>query len=119
MTNYQDKGWHLIGKLSKIENQALIEDGDFVLKTLNEAVIDLGLTKLKEDFHKFEPQGLTAFVIISESHLAFHSYPESNSAFIDIFSCKNHPPEMIKKTFKKLAEKFTAQEHKETIIFRE
>jgi len=42
-------------------------------------------------FHKHEKKeesGVTGFVIISESHISIHTYPEKSQAFIDIFSCK-------------------------------
>jgi len=35
-----------------------------------------------------EEQGITGFVILDESHLAIHTYPEKGKAYIDIFSCK-------------------------------
>ena len=37
--------------------------------------------------HQFEPQGVTAFVAISESHLSIHSWPEHSSACFDFFTC--------------------------------
>jgi S-adenosylmethionine decarboxylase len=38
-------------------------------------------------FHKFSPQGVSGVVIISESHLAIHTWPEYGYAAIDIFTC--------------------------------
>lgn len=38
-------------------------------------------------FHKFSPQGVSGVVVISESHLAIHTWPEYGYAAVDIFTC--------------------------------
>lgn len=38
-------------------------------------------------FHRFEPQGVSGVVVISESHLTIHTWPELNYAAVDIFTC--------------------------------
>jgi len=38
-------------------------------------------------FHKFSPQGVSGVVIISESHLAIHTWPELGYAAVDVFTC--------------------------------
>lgn len=38
-------------------------------------------------FHKFAPQGVSGVVIISESHLTIHSFPEHGYASIDVYTC--------------------------------
>ena len=38
-------------------------------------------------FHRFEPCGISGVVIISESHLAIHTWPEHSYAAVDIFTC--------------------------------
>ena len=45
----------------------------------------------KESYHKFEPQGVTAMLLLSESHISIHTWPEKKSACLDILSCKNNP----------------------------
>lgn len=37
--------------------------------------------------HKFKPQGITAVILLAESHIAIHSWPEKDYMAIDIFSC--------------------------------
>lgn len=37
---------------------------------------------------RFHPQGVTAFVVIAESHISVHTWPESKKAFLDVFTCK-------------------------------
>ena len=47
--------------------------------------------------HYFEPHGFTMMVLLSESHLAIHTYPEYNSIYFNMYSCRG--PEDAEKTF--------------------
>ncbi len=50
-------------------------------------------TSLGVKIHKFFPQGVTAFILLAESHISIHTWPERNYVAIDIFSCgKNSQP---------------------------
>jgi S-adenosylmethionine decarboxylase proenzyme len=51
------------------------------------AVEASGLTLVGERFHQFEPQGVTGAVILAESHLAIHTWPETGSVTIDVYVC--------------------------------
>ena len=42
---------------------------------------------LKIETHKFEPQGVTGFALLAESHLSIHTWPEKGVAKCDIFTC--------------------------------
>ena len=44
-------------------------------------------TMLSERFHKFAPQGVSGAVVIAESHLTIHTWPELGYAAIDFFTC--------------------------------
>lgn len=46
-----------------------------------------GLTVVGETFHQFEPQGVTGTVLLAESHLAIHTWPEAGFATVDVFVC--------------------------------
>ncbi len=46
-----------------------------------------GAHVLNWSFHRFEPQGVSGFVIISESHFSIHAWPEHDYAAVDIFTC--------------------------------
>ena len=46
-----------------------------------------GATVLASRIHQFEPQGATVFVLLSESHLSIHTYPEKGYAAIDCYTC--------------------------------
>jgi S-adenosylmethionine decarboxylase proenzyme len=51
------------------------------------AVEDSGLTIVGERFFQFEPHGVTGAVILAESHLAVHTWPESGFVTIDVYVC--------------------------------
>ena len=44
---------------------------------------------LDEGFFKFKPAGVSGFWLLSESHLAFHTWPEKKYIALDIFTCGN------------------------------
>ena len=48
---------------------------------------EAGLTVLGERFHQFEPQGVTGMVLLAESHLAVHTWPELESVTLDVYVC--------------------------------
>lgn len=37
--------------------------------------------------HRFEPHGVSAICILAESHLSIHTWPESGTATIDVYTC--------------------------------
>jgi S-adenosylmethionine decarboxylase proenzyme len=46
-------------------------------------------TVISQQFHQFQPYGVSGIVMIAESHVAIHSWPEYNYAAVDIFTCGN------------------------------
>lgn len=46
-----------------------------------------GATIVAEVFHKFSPHGVSGVVVIAESHVAVHTWPEHRFAAVDVFSC--------------------------------
>jgi len=48
-----------------------------------------GATVLESSFHNFSPQGVSGVVVIAESHMAIHTWPEYEYAAVDIFTCGN------------------------------
>jgi S-adenosylmethionine decarboxylase len=68
-------------------NTELLENTASVSLILNKAVEGSGMTKVGESFHQFEPQGATGVLLLSESHICIHTWPEHNSAAVDIFCC--------------------------------
>ncbi len=46
-----------------------------------------GATIVDSKFHQFSPHGISGVVVISESHLTIHTWPEYGYAAVDIFTC--------------------------------
>lgn len=51
------------------------------------AALEAGAEVREYVFHKFSPQGISGVVVISESHLAIHTWPELGYAAVDVFTC--------------------------------
>ena len=64
-----------------------LDDIVWVKKTLVEAARAAGATVVETVFHKFAPCGISGVVVIAESHLAIHIWPEHRYAAIDVFTC--------------------------------
>jgi len=65
----------------------IIEDPKEIKRILIEAVKKANNTPLKVTIHKFQPQGITGIVLLAESHIAIHTWPENNYVAIDIYTC--------------------------------
>jgi S-adenosylmethionine decarboxylase proenzyme len=46
-----------------------------------------GATLVSSHFHRFSPQGVSGVVVIAESHLTIHTWPEHGYAAVDVFTC--------------------------------
>ncbi len=46
-----------------------------------------GITVLNQMFHAFTPHGVSGVLVISESHIAVHTWPEHGYIAVDLFSC--------------------------------
>lgn len=69
-----------------------LQDTDRIREFSQEVVDLLGLTVLgKPQIHQFpHPHGVTALYLLSESHLAIHTYPEHQHATINVVCCRPH-----------------------------
>jgi S-adenosylmethionine decarboxylase len=79
-------GRHVIAELwncnvEKLNNLKLIET------IMVDAALEAGAEIREVAFHKFAPMGVSGVVIISESHLTIHSFPEHGYASIDVYTC--------------------------------
>ena len=55
---------------------------------LAQAASRAGLSIVSSAHHRFAPQGVSAVLILSESHIAAHTWPEHASAYVTITSCR-------------------------------
>ena len=64
-----------------------LDDLQNVESTLIDTARRIGATIIGHAFHQFSPQGVTGVVIIAESHICIHTWPEHGYAAVDIFTC--------------------------------
>ncbi|MDD5730355.1 MAG: adenosylmethionine decarboxylase [Candidatus Omnitrophica bacterium] len=86
------------------ESPKFIEGVKEIKKILLEAAKAANNTPLKTAIHKFPVQGITGVILLAESHIAIHTWPEHDYLAIDIFTCgrKTEPYkalEYLKKKF--------------------
>ncbi|HZQ62870.1 MAG TPA: adenosylmethionine decarboxylase [Casimicrobiaceae bacterium] len=62
-------------------------NADALRRACLKATTDAGLTVVGERFHQFEPQGVTGTVLLAESHLAIHTWPEHGFVTVDVYVC--------------------------------
>lgn len=77
-------GTHLIASLKTANHQLLCQYGEFQ-KIVDGLISQYNLKKLGEVYHNFSPEGFTAVVCLSESHLSIHTWPEYGLINIDIY----------------------------------
>jgi len=68
-------------------NRQKIDNLDYLEKIMTQAAEVAGATVLKTAFQDFNPQGVSGVVVIAESHLTIHTWPEHGYAAVDIFTC--------------------------------
>ena len=64
-----------------------LDDIEFIRNAMTEAARRASATIVQSVFHKFAPCGVSGVVVIAESHLAIHTWPERNFAAVDLFTC--------------------------------
>ena len=74
---------------------ATLDDPARLLAALRALCAAARLTELGQSVHRFEPQGVTALLLLAESHVALHTWPERGQAALDLFSCRSSAPEVL------------------------
>ncbi len=79
-------GQHLLIDLYGCD-PAVLDDVERVRDLMVGAATQLGATIVAEFHHKFQPYGVSVVVVIAESHLSVHTWPEYRYAAVDVFTC--------------------------------
>ncbi|MBU6153345.1 MAG: adenosylmethionine decarboxylase [Bdellovibrionales bacterium] len=99
-------GRHLLLEFSGCDRE-LINSLDHVRECMLESAKLSNAQIVTDVFHRFNPHGLSGVVVIAESHIAIHTWPEHGCASVDVFSCgAAMKPERIEAFLK---EKFKAE----------
>lgn len=74
-------------------NKNLLRDETLLRAIFSRIISDLGLKTIKEPlWHKFGGEGgVTGLLMLTESHLACHTYPEHRIATFNLYCCRTRP----------------------------
>lgn len=79
-------GQHVLAEFFECDPN-ILNNVSLVEKLMTEAALECGATIVQKCFHMFNPYGVSGVVIIAESHLAIHTWPELGYAAVDLFTC--------------------------------
>ncbi|MEO0814400.1 MAG: adenosylmethionine decarboxylase, partial [Myxococcota bacterium] len=79
-------GRHLIAEFYGCASH-ILNDAEKIQAHMLAAAQAIGATIVGETFHKFSPQGVSGSVVIAESHLSIHTWPENGYVSVDIYTC--------------------------------
>lgn len=83
---YEFFGRHLLASYVDCDPAALADHAG--LKAAMAAAVEAaGATLLNSIHHSFTPSGMTAVLLLAESHASIHTYPEHQACFVDLFTC--------------------------------
>jgi S-adenosylmethionine decarboxylase len=81
-------GRHILAEFSGCDREVL-NDLQAIESHLKEAARKARATIVDSVFHKYNPHGLSGVVVIAESHISIHTWPEYGYAAADFFTCGN------------------------------
>lgn len=84
-------GRHIIAEIWDIDGD-VINDANKIEKIFVDAALAMGAEIREVAFHQFAPQGVSGVVIISESHLTVHTFPEHSYMSVDVYTCGTLDP---------------------------
>ena len=102
-------------------NKKKLKDVNFVFNFLDELPSMIGMTKIMPPYTfsysglKPEDWGVSGIVLIAESHISMHTFPEKNYVSLDIFSCKDFDVEAAADI---IASKFEAKTYEKNFFMR-
>ena len=85
-------------------NKEILKNVETIEQSMLTAARSANATIVESVFHQFNPWGVSGAVIIAESHLTIHTWPEHNYAAVDLFTCGDIDYEAGLNTLKNLLE---------------
>ena len=79
-------GYHLLTEFYGCGHDILNDLGK-IKHLMDEAAVVSGASIVESVFHRYNPHGVSGVVVIEESHLAIHTWPEYGYAAVDLFTC--------------------------------
>ncbi len=79
-------GIHILADMYGIEPE-LLERKESLMEIIERSIRVGNLTKISSDYYQFEPMGASGIVLLAESHISFHTWPEYGMIALDLFTC--------------------------------
>lgn len=79
-------GRHILAEMYGCSEE-ILNNVHEIEKIMVKSALEAGAEVREVAFHKFSPQGVSGVVVISESHLTIHTWPELGYAAVDVFTC--------------------------------
>jgi len=99
-------GRHLLAEFYDCESN-ILNNLSLIDNEMTQAAVLAGATVVQKNFHHFSPYGVSGVVVIAESHLAIHTWPEYGYAAVDLFTCGESVDPVV--AYDYLREKFHAK----------
>ena len=110
-SNNKYSGKHMICDIKFIKNKELLNDLEKIEKTMIQICDNFSFQILGNIHHQFTPEGCSIILLLSESHMTIHTFPEKNYIAFDIYTCRTYPnDEEYLKIYHFLIEQFDACE---------
>ncbi len=82
------QGLHILAELHQCAGSAaLLRDAQALAALCKSVCQAAGLAPVAEAFHQFDNAGATGAVVLAESHLAIHTWPEQGAVTLDLYVC--------------------------------
>ena len=89
-------GIHIIADMYGVDPEVLARVEH--MKEIFEGAVNFAkLSKISSDYYQFRPHGASGVILIEESHLSFHTWPEHGLVTLDIYTCGD--PEQAEKAY--------------------
>jgi S-adenosylmethionine decarboxylase len=108
-------GRHVIAELDGCD-PGLLSDSRAIRRLLLDAARRAGATALADETFAFQNGGVSGFVLLAESHISIHTWPEHRYAAVDIYTCGRHT--MPDKACAYLADRMGATQVRTTALDR-
>lgn len=108
-------GNHIVAEMSLCDPD-ILTDLEGVQNAMVQAAVVAKAEVREVVFHRFIPHGVSGVVVIAESHLSIHTWPEIGYAAVDIYTCGDKVDPMLALQY--LREQFQCQRMTTTTISR-
>jgi S-adenosylmethionine decarboxylase len=88
--DFESSGKHLVCDLKGIKNIELLNNYDGLKNLMKDICKIHDYQILNEIEYKFEPIGCTIILLLSESHMSIHTFPEKNHISFDLYTCRQY-----------------------------